>query len=125
MILGELTKPKSRFVGNGCISIAPLIRLVKRWIDEGGRWHAHWAYQRPRRPPLPRLSHPWPVNPIDVFTLRRMHQHGLHPAARAARETQIRRVTFDLTGMGKASPSHDPYDISIYDWLLSYVLTEE
>ena len=28
--------------------------------------------------------------------------------------------TYDLSGMGKESEKYDPYDISIYDWLLTY-----
>jgi predicted peptidase len=33
--------------------------------------------------------------------------------------------TYDLTGMGTESKKYDPYDISIYDWLLSFSLSEE
>jgi len=33
--------------------------------------------------------------------------------------------TYDLTGMGTESEEYDPFDISIYDWLLTYSLVEE
>jgi predicted peptidase len=33
--------------------------------------------------------------------------------------------TYDLTGMGTESKENDPFDISIYDWLLTYTLSEE
>ncbi len=33
--------------------------------------------------------------------------------------------TYDLTGMGTASKEYDPFDISIYDWLFTYSLSEE
>lgn len=33
--------------------------------------------------------------------------------------------TYDLSGMGTESKEYDPYDISIYDWLLTYSLSEE
>jgi predicted peptidase len=33
--------------------------------------------------------------------------------------------TYDLSGMGKESEKYDPYDISIYDWLLTFSLSEE
>ena len=33
--------------------------------------------------------------------------------------------TYDLSGMGKQSEKYDPYDISIYDWLLTYSLSKE
>ena len=41
----------------------------------------------------------WPRNPIDNFVLARLERVGLTPAAEAAKETLIRRVTFDLTGL--------------------------
>ena len=34
-------------------------------------------------------------------------------------------MTYDLSGMGKENESYDPYDISIYDWMLSYSLSKE
>lgn len=33
--------------------------------------------------------------------------------------------TYDSTGMGTESKEYDPFDISIYDWLLSYRMSEE
>jgi predicted peptidase len=33
--------------------------------------------------------------------------------------------TYDLTGMGTESKEYAPFDISIYDWLLMYSLSEE
>jgi len=33
--------------------------------------------------------------------------------------------TYDLTGMGKGSDKYDPYDISIYDWLLAFSSSEK
>ena len=33
--------------------------------------------------------------------------------------------TYDLTGMGTESKEYDPFDISIYDWLLTYSLSEK
>src|SRR5262245_49171564 len=31
------------------------VELLGRWIDQGAKWDAHWAYVAPRRPPLPRV----------------------------------------------------------------------
>jgi len=33
--------------------------------------------------------------------------------------------TYDLSGMGKESKEYDPYNISIYDWLFNFSLSEE
>jgi hypothetical protein len=76
------------------------IELLKRWIDEGAAWGRHWAFDAPRRPPLPEVRNAaWTINPIDRFVLARLEQEGLSPAPAAAKETLIRRVTLDLTGL--------------------------
>ncbi len=60
----------------------------------------HWAYVRPERPPLPAVDDGgWCRTPIDAFVLERMRLAGFQPAPEATRETLIRRVTFDLTGL--------------------------
>jgi hypothetical protein len=76
------------------------IQLLKRWIDEGAAWGKHWAYEAPRRPVLPDVKNAgWPINAIDRFVLARLEQEGLSPASAATKETLIRRVTLDLTGL--------------------------
>ena len=37
--------------------------------------------------------------PIDAFILARMKKEGLHPSPEADKDTLIRRVTLDLTGL--------------------------
>jgi hypothetical protein len=76
------------------------IELVKRWINEGAPFDAHWAYVKPQRPPLPQVENPaWIRNPIDHFVALRHDEHGLAPAAEADRRTLIRRLSFDLVGL--------------------------
>ncbi len=76
------------------------IERLGRWIDEGAPWQGHWAFIRPTRPTPPPVKHADRVaNPIDRFILARQEQLGLQPAETAAKETLLRRVTFDLTGL--------------------------
>ena len=81
------------------------IELMKRWIDEGARWGKHWAFETPRRPALPVVrNRTWPRNPIDHFVLARLEteilgRQRMKPSPEAPRETLIRRVTLDLTGL--------------------------
>ncbi len=74
--------------------------LLRRWIDEGAAWGKHWAYETPLRPTLPPVQNKaWVRNDIDRFVLARLEQEGLTPSAEAAKETLLRRVTLDLTGL--------------------------
>jgi mono/diheme cytochrome c family protein len=76
------------------------IDLLRRWMDEGAKWDTHWAYVTPVRPELPPVhDRAWTRNPIDRFVLARLDREGLRPAPEADRETLLRRVTYDLTGL--------------------------
>ena len=57
---------------------AKQIETLKRWIAEGAKWHAHWAFLPPERPPLPSVKNKaWPRNPIDSFVLAKLEAEGL------------------------------------------------
>jgi hypothetical protein len=98
---------------------------IKRWIEQGAQYQKHWAFVAPVKAPVPIFSaqssvpssqssvpghapaeaklitEHWALstNPIDAFILQRLQQESLTPSAEADRETLIRRVTFDLTGL--------------------------
>ncbi len=74
--------------------------LLKRWIKEGAQWSEHWAFIAPTTPPLPTTDkEEWTRNPIDQFTVAMMKEQGLQPSKEASKETLIRRVSLDLTGL--------------------------
>ncbi len=75
-------------------------QLLKRWIEEGAEYKDHWAFIAPKSGPLPSVKDKGSVrNPIDAFILARLEEAGLKPAPEAPRETLLRRVSFDLTGL--------------------------
>ena len=97
---------------------APEILLLQRWIDAGAPLlrpepeaiapgallsdedRLHWAFQPIVQPPIPQVQQGEPYrNPIDAFLFAKLQQHGLTFSPEADRETLIRRVTFDLTGL--------------------------
>ena len=76
------------------------IEMLKRWIEEGAVWRGHWAFLPPSRPEPPSVRHEEDVrNPIDRFVLSRLEAEGLEPSPPAEKETLLRRVSFDLTGL--------------------------
>ena len=77
------------------------IDLLKRWIDAGAKYEAHWAFVKPQRPKVPAVETQgnWDGNEIDNFVLARLEGEELWPSERADRRTLIRRVSLDLTGL--------------------------
>ena len=76
------------------------IKLIREWIQQGGSWQGHWAFLPPEKPVVPEVRYPgWPVNPIDSFVLSHLDSVELEPASPAARETLIRRLSLDITGV--------------------------
>ena len=89
------------------------IDLLRRWVAQGGRYTPHWAWEKPRRAPLPAVRQAaWPRNGLDRFILARMEQNGLRPSAEADRHTLVRRLSLDLTGL---PPSPDEVDAFVTD----------
>ena len=67
--------------------------------------HVHWSFRPILRPSVPPVQRDmWGREPIDFFVLRRLQREGLVPSPMARRETLIRRVTLDLTGMPPSNP---------------------
>jgi hypothetical protein len=76
------------------------IELLRLWIDQGAKWEKHWSFIAPVQASLPTVQNKnWPRNAIDYFVLARLERDKLQPSPEAERETLIRRVTFDLTGL--------------------------
>ena len=60
----------------------------------------HWAFAPLKRPELPEVKDAaWVQSPVDRFILARLEKAELSPLPPADRQTLIRRLTFDLTGL--------------------------
>ena len=114
---------------------ADQVELLRRWIDAGAKYQAHWAYIPPERPAVPvgaasRAAQgdagdlrsaevrgqetraqraTWPRNAIDWFLLAKMRARGVEPSAEADGVTLVRRLYFDLTGLPPTSEEIDAF----------------
>ena len=90
------------------------IGRLRAWIDQGADWpdsedpttgtdssrSSHWALRPVSRPsPPPVNDTDWPRDDIDRFVLHRLEREGLGPSPEASRETLLRRLSLDLTGL--------------------------
>src|SRR3954465_11715156 len=58
----------------------------------------HWAYQPPKRPPVP-ARETQAGNPIDAFLAAEREKHSIATGPEADRPTLLRRVYLDLIGV--------------------------
>lgn len=76
------------------------VALIKKWIEAGAPFAGHWAFQAPQKAEVPVVKNSkWTRNAIDNFIAAKLAEHKLSPSMEADKETLIRRVTFDLTGL--------------------------
>ena len=85
------------------------IEILKRWIKQGAEYKPHWAFIPPQTPDLPKPDSNWGTNPIDLFTLEKMLKKGLRPKKEADKETLLRRVSLDLTGLPPSIEEMDDF----------------
>jgi hypothetical protein len=100
------------------------VGVLRAWIEQGASWpraevaaavthSSHWAYQPVRRPAVPAVKDASKVrDPIDAFVLARLEKEGIAPSPAADRNTLLRRVTLDLTGL---PPTPEEVDAFAHD----------
>lgn len=75
------------------------IATLKNWIKQGAKWGEHWAYVPLKPVTVPKLSGNWAKNPIDNFISAKWDEVELTAAPAATKQTLLRRVSLDITGM--------------------------
>lgn len=79
------------------------IATLSQWAEAGAPWQMHWAYL----PPVREAG-----GTIDGFVQARLKKEGLSPTPEASRETLIRRLSLDLTGLPE-SPRNESYEATV------------
>lgn len=89
--------------------------ILMRWIAEGAIYQKHWSLVPPRRPQPPvanledSFKSPSPDHPVDRFVRKKWQQQDLPASPPANRETLIRRLTLDLTGLPPSPQQIDAF----------------
>ena len=71
--------------------------IIRKWIESGAQYEGHWSFTAPQKPEVPKVN--GVNNPIDAFIQDRLRKEGLKPSEITDRETLLRRVYLDLTGL--------------------------
>ncbi len=72
------------------------LKLAGEAVDRSKFWSAK-PFQPAKPPKVKQKS--WPRTAVDNFILAKLEKRGLAPTREAPRQTWLRRVTFDLTGL--------------------------
>ena len=103
-------------------------QTLKRWIEEGADYQAHWAYIVPTRPTVPNVQNAsWVKTPIDAFILAHLEAKKIAPSPGADRATLLRRLSLDLVGLPPTweqvqavlNCTDDSWYEQAVDWLLA------
>ncbi|MBX2821662.1 MAG: DUF1553 domain-containing protein [Rhodothermaceae bacterium] len=84
--------------------------ILVKWIDQGALYEEHWSFLPPRTPIIAPSKEE--LHPIDFLVRERLSKESLEPSNEATRETWLRRVSLDLTGL---PPSIEEMDAFLID----------
>ncbi len=69
---------------------------IRRWVAEGAKYEAHWAYAPLGKPTVPANS---AASPIDAFVREKLAEKKIAPSPEAPKAKLLRRLSLDLTGL--------------------------
>jgi len=102
-------------------------KILRIWIEQGAPYEKHWSFVPPAAAAIPKVKNAdWPHNPIDHFVLAKLEAKAIKPTPEADKETLIRRVTLDLTGLPPTLPEIEAFladtSTDAYDKLVDRLL---
>ena len=85
-------------------------KILRQWVNAGGKYETHWSFNRPVKAPLPKTNKKdWPLRPLDHFILSKLESNGMKPSRDLDRHRWIRRVSLDLTGLPPTPEDADSF----------------
>jgi len=86
------------------------IEVIRKWIAQGAKYKKHWSFIPPVKPVVPEVDDDMhAVNAIDNFVFVKQASYGLEPNEQAEKETLLKRVSMDLTGLPPTIEQQDRF----------------
>lgn len=104
--------------------------VLKRWVEQGGKYDEHWSYRKLVRPKIPQSNS---KSPIDAFLDRKRRRQRVASVGKATPREILRRLSFDLRGLPptyeqveqfKANPSDAKLQEFASEWIGSMEFAE-
>ncbi len=84
--------------------------ILIKWIEDGAVYKPHWAFVKPVKAAVPKVKEEARIiNPIDNFIFSKLEEEKLSPSKEADKETLLRRVSLDLTGLAPTIEETDNF----------------
>jgi len=120
--------PDERMPPDGTPLSTDEIETIRRWIEQGAEWGTHWSFADRADPLVPSSAGDrWSRRDLDRFVAAEHRLAGLAPAPEADRDSLVRRVALDLTGIPadeavRAACLADPEPDRAYERLVDALL---
>ncbi len=86
------------------------VEKIRRWIESGGKYTAHWAFLPMSDPPVPTDDGVIGTgNPIDAFVDEKLNKHRMSRSPEAEPRELLRRLFFDLVGVPPDKATSDRF----------------
>ena len=87
--------------------------MIARWIEQGAEYKEHWSFVAPQKGKLPRVKNKkWAKQAFDTFIQQKIETIGIPLAKDAPKETLLRRISLDLTGLPPSPKEIDAFLIN-------------
>jgi len=74
--------------------------VLIKWVQQGAEYKEHWSFAKIENPTIPEVNeNQWVKNPIDNFILQKLEEKKIKHSVPANKETLLRRVSMDITGL--------------------------
>ena len=83
------------------------IATLQRWIEQGAKYAAHWAFVPPTKVEIPAGG---PAHPIDAIVAQHLKKRNLVPAPPASNANLYRRLYLDLVGLVPSPAELDAFE---------------
>ncbi len=83
--------------------------LLRHWVEHGAEYKPLWSFIPVEKVSPPPTEKDWAKNSIDDFVLAKLDAEKLSPSPSASRETLLRRLSLDLTGLPPSAEDLDSF----------------
>ena len=103
--------------------------LIKEWISSGAKYEKVWAFEKPKKPDLPKVKNgKWSDEPIDLFVMKKLESTGVTPSPEADKKNSDKKTesrSYRSTSKQRGVRKFDTDTAGAYEQLVDKLLSRE